>query len=169
MRTDIKSVPSNLTNSRYRLVTSPEEIAKIGEVFYGITFNEGDIIEFPKVEDMQYWIDDKRGTRPIAYTNVYINDKLVGIPIGTLRKVPCDNYMYAFLDKYEFNKEIYLQDNDLTRTKLLAGTKIKVEAIVQDHGPVFNKHNDGSWTRAIDENDNKKTEQMRFYVFKKVA
>ena len=158
--------PSNI-NASYQQV-GIEALETVGEVFYGITFSEGDVIEFPSEADIKFWLKGNKGTTTkSAYVNAAINDKLVGIPVGSFRKVPCDDSTMPFLDKYEVNKELYILDDDAMRARTLMGRKLRVKAIVSDIAPVFTYlREEGKHVRAIDSTINKPaTKQVRFYVF----
>lgn len=162
---NFNQTPSNI-NSTFKEVQL-SDLQTIGETYYGITFNEGDVLEFPSPEQAKYWTKlFKNAKNPTAFTNIAVNGKVIGVPIGSLRKAPCDDEFQAFIESNPVNKEIYVYDNDAERIKFLLGKTLIVQKLVQGKAPIFvYSPEEGKQVRLVNEQKELVTKQAHFYVF----
>ena len=158
MKFSTKDTPANVTTAFKKVEL--EELKSVGEAFYGLTLNVGDEIEFPAEKDMSYWLRANGSFKPSAYINVGLNGKLTAFPVGSLRKVPCDDYGPAFLAKYSVNKELADAPNDMERCVMLAGKKLRVKEATTDHAPVIVDR-----ARVLNDDGSYKTKQSKYVIF----
>lgn len=145
---------------------SIDDICDSGENIPGRMLYEGDVIEFPQLEEMKFWMYSfKEGVKPTPYITASVNNEAYeAFPIGILRRKPANYYMQAFFSNYPVNREIYEMQNDSERAKALAGRKLKVTKLIDGYKDKWITTDSG---RAIEKDNrgNEVTTPTKFCIF----
>lgn len=107
-----------------------------GELNYGISFSEGDVILFPAGwDEVSSRVSEMKNGNKAYYALVGFNDEQKYIPIGSFRRRPVDHE--EVLATATVNKEIIALDHDYDRLEHLFGKSLRVKEVVDGKFPIF--------------------------------
>lgn len=111
------------------IITDFEILKTSGRINHGFILAKDDVIEFPDdLESSHVWRSEFNG-KNVFHIGVLYNNKLVGMPIGSLRRMPHD-YTEAFKDA-PVNLALLKDENDYERLQVVFGKKIRVKEVVE--------------------------------------
>lgn len=140
------------------------DLAGEGRAFSGIVLREGQIIQFPKLEDLDPHVESL-GKGKVYSINAYVGNDLKWVPLGSFRKTPHGKFAEEFLSKFSTNRELCEFEDIKALAENCAGKCLLVKEIFIGQKPIYRKAADGSYEYGRADDGSVATQPGNFPVF----